>query len=84
MSEVKGRLLEQAEMQTDALDDIRDSNENCYTELNEINERFNDAVDEFKKLRKVVFVATFIMSFLVSFGIGLMIFGKKLKKILPF
>lgn len=84
MSEIKGRLLEQVEMQTDALDDIRDSSENCYTELNEINERFNDAVDEFNKLRKVVFVATFIMSFLVSFGIGLIVFGKKLKKILPF
>lgn len=84
MSESKEKLLEQAEMQTDALSDIIESSENCYETLDAINERFNDAVDEFKKLRKVVFVATFIMSFLVSFGIGLMIFGKKLKKILPF
>lgn len=84
MSEVKGRMLEQLEMQTDALDDIRNSSENCYETLEAISEKFNDAVDEFKKLRKVVFVATFVTSFIVSFGIGLMVFGKKLKKILPF
>lgn len=64
----------------DALDDIRNTTENIYDDLNDTIDAYNDAVEDIVKIQKRFAIAMFVTSFLVSFGIGLALNGRRLIK----